>query len=213
MRNAVVWAKSNPMPESVRDRLSATYELLFLFSKSPRYFFDLDPIRIPLARPDAVDGTRVIGGIHKGRTGGVDATRRRRGTSRYGANKHTGELAAGAGSGNLRPVGHAHTAAHPAGRNPGDVWRIATRPYRGSHIAPFPLDLPLRAIAAGCPKGGLVLDPFCGAGTTGLAALQLGRRFAGIDVSSAFLDETLTRLTPHLPDPGQAAGGACGPCR
>lgn len=207
LRNAVVWAKSNPMPESVRDRLSATYELLFLFTKSPKYFFDLDPIRIPLARPDAVDGTRVIGGCHKGRTGGVDATRRRRGTSRYGATgKHAGELAAGAGSGNLRPVGHAHTAAHPAGRNPGDVWRIATRPYRGAHVAPFPLDLPLRAIAAGCPEGGLILDPFCGAGTTGLAALQLGRRFTGIDVSATFLDETLTRLTPHLPDLGRAAG-------
>jgi DNA modification methylase len=206
LRNAVVWAKSNPMPESVRDRLSATYELLFLFAKSPRYFFDLDPIRIPLAWPGAADGTRVIGGIHKGRTAGVDATRRRRGSSGYGANKHAGELAAGAGSGNLRPVGHAHTAAHPGGRNPGDVWRLATRPYRGAHVAPFPVDLPLRAIAAGCPEGGLVVDPFCGAGTTGLAALQLGRRFAGIDVSAAFLDETLTRLSPHLPDLGQVAG-------
>lgn len=66
----------------------------------------------------------------------------------------------------------------------------------------------MRAIAAGCPQGGLVLDPFCGAGTTGLAALQLGRRFAGIDVSAAFLDETLTRLAPHLTgtDAGQAPG-------
>jgi site-specific DNA-methyltransferase (cytosine-N4-specific) len=208
LRNAVVWAKTNPMPESVRDRLSTTYELLFLFTRSQRYFFDLDPIRARLARPDAADGTRVIGGIHKGRTGGIDATRRRQGASRYGtpAGKHTGEVAAG--SGNLRPVGHAHTAAHPAGRNPGDVWRIATRPYRGSHVAPFPLDLPLRAIAAGCPQGGLVVDPFCGAGTTGLAAVQLGRRFAGIDVSAAFLDETLTRLVPRLPDThvGQASG-------
>ncbi len=88
------------------------------------------------------------------------------------------------------------------------MWRIATRPYRGSHVAPFPLDLPARAIAAGCPQGGLVLDPFCGAGTTGLAAVQLGRRFAGIDVSAAFLDETLVRLAPHLPDTetGQASG-------
>lgn len=205
LRNAVVWAKSNPMPESVRDRLSATYELLFLFTKSPKYHFTLDPIRIPLARPEALDGTRIIGGSRKGRTGGVDATQRRRGTSGYGSatTKHTSELAAGAGSGNLRAVGHAHTAAHPAGRNPGDVWRIATRPYRGAHVAPFPLDLPLRAIAAGCPEGGLVLDPFCGAGTTGLAALQLGRRFVGIDISAAFLDETLARLAPHLPDPGQ----------
>lgn len=124
------------------------------------------------------------------------------------AGKHTGEVAAGAGSGNLRPVGHAHTAAHPAGRNSGDVWRTATRPYRGSHVAPFPIDLPLGAIAAGCPPGGVVADPFCGAGTTGLTAVQLGRAFAGIDVSAAFLDETLARLTPRLPDTdsGQAPG-------
>ena len=153
LRNAVVWSKTNPMPESVRDRLSATYELLFLFTRSPKYFFDLDPIRIPLARPDAADGTRVIGGIHKGRAGGVGATGRRRGASIYGvaAGKHAAHLGAGAGSGNLRPVGHAHTATHAAGRNPGDVWRIATRPYHGSHVAPFPLDLPLRTITAGCP--------------------------------------------------------------
>ncbi|MFC0532113.1 DNA-methyltransferase [Phytohabitans kaempferiae] len=204
LRNAVVWAKTNPMPESVRDRLSTTYELLFLFTRSHTYHFDLDPIRIPLTRPDAADGTRVFGGIHKGQTGGLEATSRRRGTNRHGAGKHTSKMAAGAGAGNLRPVGHAHTAAHPTGRNPGDVWRIATRPYHGAHVAPFPLDLPLRALAAGCPEGGLVLDPFCGAGTTGLAALQLGRRFAGIDISAAFLDETLTRLTPHLPDTGHA---------
>lgn len=188
LRNAVIWSKSNPMPESVRDRLSVTYELLFLFTRQQRYYFNLDPIRIPLARPDA------------------DGTQRRRGTSRYGAttNKHTGSVQAGAGRGNLRALGHAHTAAHPAGRNPGDVWRIATRPYRGAHVAPFPLDLPLRAIAAGCPPGGRVLDPFCGAGTTAVAALQLGRRFTGIDINAAFLDETLTRLAAHLPDPGQA---------
>jgi DNA modification methylase len=169
LRNAVVWAKSNPMPESVRDRLSTTYELLFLFTKSPKYRFTLDPLRIPIARPEALDGTRTIGGSRKGRTGRVDATQHRRGTSRYGAaTKHTSELAAGAGSGNLRALGHAHTA--------------------------------------GCPEGGLVLDPFCGTGTTRPAALQLGRRFAGIDISAAFLDETLTRLTPHLPSPRQVAG-------
>ncbi len=82
----------------------------------------------------------------------------------------------------------------------------ATRPYRGSHVAPFPLDLPLRAIAAGCPPGGVVLDPFSGAATTGLAALQLGRSYIGVDVSSAFHDEALTRLRPHLPDDGGGGG-------
>ncbi|WP_201787199.1 DNA methyltransferase [Actinoplanes sp. TFC3] len=61
LRNAVVWAKTNPMPESVRDRLSTSYELLFLLTRSWSYYFDLDPIRIPLQRPDAVDGTRIVG--------------------------------------------------------------------------------------------------------------------------------------------------------
>ncbi|WP_080678127.1 DNA methyltransferase [Salinispora pacifica] len=105
-----------------------------------------------------------------------------------------------AGAGNLVPLGHAHTAAHPCGRNPGDVWRIATRPYRGSHVAPIPIDLPLRAIAAGCQPGGRVLDPFSGAATTALAALQLGHRYVGIDISAAFHDEALIRLAPHLPE-------------
>ncbi|MBF9132740.1 site-specific DNA-methyltransferase [Plantactinospora sp. S1510] len=80
------------------------------------------------------------------------------------------------------------------------MWRIATRPYRGPHVAPFPVDLPLRAIAAGCPPGGVVLDPFSGAGTTGLAALQLGRQYVGIDINATFHDEALNRLAQHLPD-------------
>jgi site-specific DNA-methyltransferase (cytosine-N4-specific) len=204
LRNAIIWSKINPMPESVRDRLSTSYELLFLLTRSHTYYFDLDPIRIPLLRPEALDGTRVVGGTRKGRTGGVGATVRRRGASRYGApGKYTADevgVEPRAGRGNLRPVGHAHTAAHPVGRNPGDVWRIATRPYRGAHVAPFPIDLPLRAIAAGCPPGGTVLDPFSGAATTGLAALQLGRSYIGVDVSTAFHDEALNRLRPYLPD-------------
>ena len=97
------------------------------------------------------------------------------------------------------------------GRNPGDVWTLPTRPYRGAHTAPFPIDIPLRAIAAGCPPGGHVLDPFSGAGTTGLAALQLGRSYSGVDISPAFHDQTLHRLTPHLPDtdtdPDEYGGG------
>jgi DNA modification methylase len=200
LRNAVIWSKPNPMPESVSDRLSATYELLFLFTRSPRYHFDLDPIRLPLKWPKAADGSRVFGGVRKGGAGGVGATARRRG-GRYGGKYDAAHpvVEPGAGRGNLIPLGHAHQAAHPQGRNPGDVWTIATRPYRGAHVAPFPVDLPLRAIAAGCPPGGVVLDPFSGAGTTGLAALQLGRRYVGIDLAARFHDEALARLAAHLP--------------
>jgi site-specific DNA-methyltransferase (cytosine-N4-specific) len=127
LRNAVVWAKTNPMPESVRDRLSTTYEMVFLLTRSSRYVFDLDPIRVPLKYPDAADGSRVFGGTNKAGHGGIDATARRRG-ARYGtppdsgAGPQPGKYTAGtgveprAGRGNLRPVGHAHTAAHPHGR-------------------------------------------------------------------------------------------------
>jgi DNA modification methylase len=86
------------------------------------------------------------------------------------------------------------------------VWALPTRPYR-AHTAPFPIDIPLRAIAAGCPPGGHVLGPFSGAGTTGLAALRLGRAYSGIDISATFHDQALGRLAPHLPDTDQSPGG------
>jgi DNA modification methylase len=121
LRNAVAWAKPNAMPESVTDRLSATYELVFLLTRSPRYHFDLDPIRVPLKHPDAADGSRVFGGVHKAGVGGVGSGARRRG-GRYRGKYTDGQAAVepGAGRGNLAPTGQAHTAAHPRGRNPGD---------------------------------------------------------------------------------------------
>jgi site-specific DNA-methyltransferase (cytosine-N4-specific) len=80
------------------------------------------------------------------------------------------------------------------------VWSIPTRPYSGPHFAAYPIDLPLRCIAAGCQPGGVVLDPFAGSGTTGLAAIQLGRRFTGIDLSPDFAHLAAGRLTQALAD-------------
>ncbi|TDD43069.1 DNA-methyltransferase [Saccharopolyspora elongata] len=79
------------------------------------------------------------------------------------------------------------------GRNPGDVWSIPTRPLREAHCAAFPVDIPLRCIAAGCPPNGTVLDPFSGAGTTGLAAHQLKRDYAGIDLRAQYHEIFLRR--------------------
>jgi DNA modification methylase len=184
LRNAIVWHKPNAMPESVRDRLSTRYELLFLLTKQQKYYFDLDAIREPLARPGALDENIVIGGT-KGRHGGVGATGRRRGNTVYG--KHTAPA--------MRPTGTQHRASHPRGKNPGDVWSISTRPLREAHIAAYPIDIPLRCIAAGCPPDGVVLDPFSGAATTGLAARQLGRTYIGIDLRREFHDIGLRRLS------------------
>src|SRR5262249_2643201 len=83
---------------------------------------------------------------------------------------------------------------HANGRNPGDVWSIPTRPYRGPHFAAYPIDTPPKCILAGGKPGGTVLDPFCGTGTTGLAALALGRRFTGIELNPAFAALAAERL-------------------
>lgn len=108
----------------------------------------------------------------------------------------TGQDAAGPRHGAaMCPTGRRHAAAHPDGKNPGDVWSIPTRPLRAAHFAAFPIDIPLRAIAAGCRLGGKVLDPFMESGTTGLAARQLGRTFAGIELNAAYCDLARTRLT------------------
>jgi DNA modification methylase len=199
LRNTIIWNKPNAMPESVRDRLSCRYEVVFLLVRQPRYYFNLDAIREPLARPDALDKGIVIGG-RKGRHAGVGARARRRGHTVYGKYADTSAFLQAPGQA-MRP-GRRHTAAHPRGKNPGDVWTIPTRPLREAHFAAFPIDIPLRCIKAGSPPGGRVLDPFSGAATTGLAARQLGRTFTGIDLRAEFHDigiDRLARATPANP--------------
>ena len=178
LRNAIVWNKPNAMPESVRDRLAGRYEYVFLFSKSPRYWFDLDPIREPHAEA-SIKRTAP----HRSQPGKA---------AREGAGYAPGM------------VGHTmalNQMTHPAGRNPGDVWSIGTKPFPGAHFATFPIELPRRCIAAGCKPGGTVLDPFNGSGTTGQAAQQLGRRYVGIDISAEYLQLTMRERL------GQAALG------
>jgi site-specific DNA-methyltransferase (cytosine-N4-specific) len=194
LRNAVIWHKPNAMPESVRDRLSCRHELLFLFTKSPTYWFDLDPIREPhkTITHRGQSGTRERGTSPPGRPG--SRTR----PPKYGPG--TPQITRAARYGDRR-----HRRGHPNGRNPGDVWPIPTRPYTGPHFAAYPIGLPLRCIAAGCKPGGMVLDPFTGSGTTGLAAIQLGRRFTGIDLSADFARLAAGRLARAAAHRGEDA--------
>ncbi len=160
LRNDIIWAKPNAMPESVTDRLSNRHEHVFMFSKSRRYWFDLDPIREPhTSTPD-----------------------------RAGAAALRGQKA-------TRPAGPNSGAYSTGGRNPGDVWEIATRPFSEAHFATMPPALAERCVQAGCKPGGTVLDPFSGSGTTGMAAAKHGRRYVGIDLNAEYLDLSLkTRL-------------------
>lgn len=173
LRNDIIWAKPNPMPESVTDRLSGTHEHLFLFTRSRRYWFDLDAIRqphrttSPLLRKDRRSWV-------KGSDGSNVANHNRTGTQ----------------------------GAHENGKNPGDVWSIPTTGFAGAHFATYPLALAERCILAGCKPGGVVLDPFSGSGTTGLAATRQGRRYVGIDLNREYLALSLTTrlLQGTLPD-------------
>ena len=190
LRNAVIWHKPNAMPESVRDRLSCRHELVFLFAKSPGYWFDLDPIREPhkTVKPRESSSARP-----RGCTRPPGHPGRRTRPPKYGPD--TPEVTTARRYGDRR-----HSRGHPNGRNPGDVWSIPTRPYTGPHFAAYPIDLPLRCIAAGCKPGGTVLDPFTGSGTTGLAAIQLGRRFTGIDLSPDFARLAAGRIAQAVAD-------------
>lgn len=198
LRNAIVWNKPNAMPESVTDRLSCRYEPIFLFAKSQRYHFDLDPIREELIYPDAADGSRVFGGKNKASELQTGSSARRTGNT-YGG-KYSAEDKA-------RPAdGSRHTGGHAKGKNPGDVWNINTQPFPGAHFAVFPQELARRAIVAGCKPGGTVLDPFSGSGTTGLVAQNNGRKYVGIDINADYLNLSLeTRLFNQPLDFGGAA--------
>ncbi|WP_433413229.1 DNA-methyltransferase [Microtetraspora malaysiensis] len=198
-RNAIVRHKPNAMPQSVLDRLSNRYEMIFLLAKQRQYWFDLDPIR------ETYTGDRSI--TRRARAGRNKPNSIKTAWPPPGKYGTSGEDSAGARHGAaMRPTGERHTAAHPNGKNPGDVWPISTRPLRAAHYAAFPIDIPLKAIAAGCRPGGTVLDPFADSGTTGIAARQLDRKFLGIELHGDYCELARTRL---LASRGQAipAGG------
>jgi site-specific DNA-methyltransferase (cytosine-N4-specific) len=194
LRNAIVWSKTNPMPTSVGDRLSNTHEMIFLFSRSPRYFFDLDAIRVPHRTPNLTSRAGTSDGRELELAGHAGGKYARAGRGVFNGRDY------GVGVTNPGP----HKNGHRNGKNPGDVWQLATANLRQAHFATYPIGIPLRAIAAGCRPGGIVLDPFSGAATTGVAALQLGRRYLGIDLNPDYHEIGRARLD------SQAAGPTTG---
>lgn len=82
--------------------------------------------------------------------------------------------------------GRLNAYSHPLGKNPPTIWLINSEPFKGAHFAVFPQELVRRPVLATCPKLGIVLDPFCGSGRTGIMALKLGRQFIGIDINPKY---------------------------
>jgi DNA modification methylase len=163
LRNDIIWAKSNGMPTSVADRFATKHEHVFLFSKHPRYWFDVDAVRVPHAESSLA---RFAAG--------------------FNPQTHPSAVRVGGARDGI-PIGH--IPSH--GTNPGDVWVVNSQPFTEAHFAVMPPELAERAILAGCKPGGTVLDPFSGSGTTGLAATKHGRKYVGIDLSADYLDLSL----------------------
>jgi DNA modification methylase len=189
------------MPQSVADRLSTRHEMIFLLVKQRHYWFDLDPIREPYTGDRALNRRAHNGGNkpHTIKTSWPSNGKYHGSAEALGGRRH--------GSAML-PTGRRHTAGHEMGRNPGDVWSISTRPLRAAHFAAFPIDIPLRAIAAGCRPGGTVLDPFAGAATTALAARQLERQFVGIELNPEFCELAVARITHAFSADSSSGGGS-----
>lgn len=213
-RSEIVWAKSNPMPESIRDRPATSHEKIFMLTKSARYFYDAQAVR-QNAAPASIgrlsqdvenqEGShRANGGAKSnGTMKAVGAPREKIRGSAVASPRHAGHVNHTKLDETLRGFGRNLRNYEPA---PAEVWNIATQPFSEAHFATFPPELAKRCILAGCPKGGLVLDPFGGAGTTALVALRHGRQAALIELNPEYAEiarrriETEWRVPQKLPD-------------
>jgi len=172
LRQDIIWHKPNPMPESVKDRFTKAHEYVFLLTKSARYWWDAAAMQ-----EAAVSAGKVVTlgekSLSKGQANGANI----------------------AASGN----GRADSVTVKETRNRRSVWTLAAAPTPEAHFATFPIELPELCILAGCPVDGIVLDPFSGAGTTGLAALKNGRRYIGIEINPEYVNLTRRRAERIMP--------------
>ncbi|MCH8823073.1 MAG: site-specific DNA-methyltransferase [Planctomycetes bacterium] len=196
LRNRIVWHKPNHMPSSVKDRFTNSWEHLFLFSKSKKYYFDLDSVREPHLS------------LKKNMINLTSSPKIR--VSHHPTGKR------------LPPKPGDPQAFHPKGKNPGDCWDISTRSFKSvmkgkgngqgdgnetgdAHFAVYPEQLCERPIKAGCPRGGIILDPFMGSGTTAVVAKKLGRSFIGLELNPEYVKMARQRLRHRAPSRGQSA--------
>jgi DNA modification methylase len=171
LRQDIIWHKPNPMPESVKDRCTKAHEYIFLLSKSAKYYYDNEAIRT-----EAEDYS--IKRVKKGWYGNklLDG-------KTYNGQHHTEMM------GERWCDGKA---------NKRSVWTVNNNGFSEAHFATFPEDLIKPMILAGCPQGGIVFDPFMGAGTTALVALTLHRQFAGIELNPEYIKIAEKRIKPLL---------------
>ena len=183
-RMDVIWHKPNPMPESVTDRPTKAHEYVYMFVKSPRYWYDAEAIKEPAVNcdPNPPRGSKAVIGQQNAGNRKPD---RRAGKGRF---EYDGKW-----NGDTNGEQKAFVVIKEF-RNKRSVWTVPTQPYSGAHFATFPPALIEPMILAGCPRDGIVLDPFMGSGTTALVARALGRQFSGCELNSEYVAIANERL-------------------
>jgi DNA modification methylase len=201
LRQDVIWAKPNPLPESVTDRFTKSHEYIFMLSKSPRYYFDQAAVAEPLAESSKVhlaqDVESQAGSMraHAGITG--KPLRALHGKS------YLGSPDGGSKYGDNDDPHHATKSGKPyhvkETRNKRDVWTMCSSSVSDEHYAPYPEEIPKTCILCSSKENDIVLDPFVGSGTSGFVALRLGRRFIGIDLNPKSIKICETRFVRAIP--------------
>jgi DNA modification methylase len=206
LRQDIIWAKPNPMPESVRDRCTKAHEYIFLLSKGPRYYFDAEAIAEPLARSslarlsqptlDQQQGSDRV----PGKTNGAMKAVRKSGNKARKDGTERG-CPEGTGSNVCDSVPWEGDT-----RNRRSVWTVPTTKFSEAHFATYPEKLIEPCVLAGTRPGDTVLDPFMGAGTTAVVAQRLGRQYVGCELNPVYARIAETRI--RAVQPGLALGAA-----
>lgn len=172
LRQDIIWHKPNPMPESVRDRCTKAHEYIFLFSKSPKYYFDSEAMK-----EDAVKGPQRMQADPE--------------TARL---RSVGPMARGSEGFNHQYADSNCVWAADGKRNRRSVWTVPTRPFKGAHFAVYPPKLIEPCILAGSRVGDTVFDPFAGSGTTGAVAIQHGRKAIMCELNAEYVELIKARI-------------------
>jgi len=196
LRNEIIWAKSNPMPSSAPDRCTNSHEIIYLFVKQQKYFFDREAISEPASTNDQ---RPPVGS--KGTVGHPNLGTR----NKIGGKKFPGKVS---------PTYSGNSYVSSGRRNKWDVWTIPTAASENSqeeikHYAKYPEALVRPCILAGCPPGGTVLDPFSGSGTTGKVALDLGRQYIGIELNPDYVKLSQKRVGNYMQKSLSEVDNAC----
>lgn len=196
LRQDIIWSKPNPMPESVTDRCTKSHEYIFLLSKSPRYYCDMEAIKEE-STGQIAGNVQPAKGAREYLAGEAEEHRTKVGLHAYAARQRSkrdsfnrddskrAEVIPGQSVGTHRSD-REESEWDTSMRNRRSVWTVSTKPYSGAHFATFPEDLIEPCILAGAPAGGVVLDPFMGSGTTGEVAQNLGRQWIGCELNPAY---------------------------